>query len=607
MREEKILIVEDEVIIALDIKSKVENFGFRVVGIVNSGQQALEKIEQLKPDLVLMDVLIFGNMDGIETAMRIRKQYRIPVIYVTAHADDKTMNRALVTDPFGYICKPLKDRELLGALEIALYKHHLEQELETSKRRWESTFNAISDWVSLIDVRSYRIAQSNSQTEPFLGMAASDVPGKTCCSVLHHSDKPVEGCPVRIMLKTRRRETFEFFDPERDRWFLVTADPVVDHAGKILSAAHIVRDVTFQKRGEALLRSERDKFQSILSAIGEGVAIVDETYTLEYQNEISKKQFGDGVGHKCHESLGHGEKICDGCKLKEILQHGHVSTFETVLPDGRHFEITGSPFSGMGGRKMVLMLQKDITERKALQVEAVRAAHMQSLGELAAGVAHEINNPVMGIINCAQLIADRKKTEGEDRDLPLRIIKEGERVAKIVKNLLAFARSDQEEQGAAAVTSILDDTIGLIRNQMQKQGIELKTDFQADLPDVFVNRYKIQQVFLNIIHNAIYALNQKYPGADPDKILGIRSAFIKADGSQVVRTEFIDRGTGIPARNIERVYDPFFTTKHSDGTGLGLSICHKIVKEHDGKLWVESEEGQYTKVMVDLPAKRGAV
>jgi PAS domain S-box-containing protein len=605
MKDAKILIVEDEVIIALDIKSKVENCGYRVVGIVNSGQQALEKIEQQKPDLVLMDILIFGNMDGIETAMRIRKEYRIPVVYVTAHADDQTLKRAMAAEPFGYVCKPLKDRELLGALEIALFKHHMEQELERGKLQWEGTFNAISDWVSLIDTGSNRITQSNSQTESFLGRPVSDVLGRTCCSVMTHSDKPVENCPVHAMLKTRKRETFEFFDSEQDRWLSVTADPVFDQAGEVRSAVHIVRDITSQKRSEALLRSEKDKIQSILSAIGEGVAIIDDGYRLEYQNEISIRQFGDGVGSKCHEAFMQGDALCGGCRVAEIIKEGQVGTFETVLPDGRHFEITGSPFSDAAGGKKVLMLQKDITEKKALQVEAVRAAHMQSLGELAAGVAHEINNPIMGIINCAQLIADRKQSEGEAKDLSQRIIKEGERVAKIVKNLLAFARSDREEKGLVAVASILDDTVGLIRNQMQKQGIELKTGFEKELPDVFVNRYKIQQVFLNIIHNAIYALNEKYPGTDPDKVLDIRGSIVKSEGATFVRTEFTDHGTGIPAQNLERVCDPFFTTKHNDGTGLGLSICHKIVREHDGSLRIESENGRYTRVMVDLPSKRG--
>jgi signal transduction histidine kinase/CheY-like chemotaxis protein len=602
MREEKILIVEDEVIIALDIKSKVENFGFRVVGIVNSGQQALEKAGQLKPDLVLMDILIFGPMDGIETAQRIRETYHIPVIYLTAHADDKTMSRALVTDPFGYVCKPLKDRELLGAVEIALYKHRLEKELETSQRRWESTFNAISDWVSLINVHSNRIEQTNSQTMPFVGLPHSGMPGRTCCSMLHASDDPIEGCPVQIMLRTKRRETLEFYDSDRDRWFLVIADPVFDQTGQIQSAVHIVREITEQKRGEALLRSERDKFVSILSAIGEGVAIVDDAYKLEYQNDISQKLFGDGIGRIGQESLRYGVQICSVLKLQEIFQDGRIRTFETVLPDGRIFEITGSPFSGVHGRKMILMLQKDISEKKALQVESVRAAHMQSLGELAAGVAHEINNPITGIINCAQLMEDGKETG----DLPRRIIQEGERVARIVKNLLAFARNDREEKNPAAVASILDDTVGLIRSQMQKQGIELKADFQTDLPDVVVNRYQIQQVFLNIIQNAIYALNQKYPDADPDKLILIRSVFTDGDQGRTIRTEFEDHGQGIPAQNLKKVMDPFFTTKNSEGTGLGLSICQKIIKEHGGRLFIESKEGKYTRVIVDLPARREA-
>jgi PAS domain S-box-containing protein len=601
MRDAKILIVEDEIIIALDIKSKVENFGYRVVGIVNSGQKPFEKIDSLKPDLVLMDIVLFGAMDGIQTAESIRKRYRIPVVYLTAHADDQTLGRAMATEPFGYVVKPLKDRELLGAIEIALFKSRLEE----SQRNWEITFSSMVDWVCLLEPESRRIFESNGRGESFLGGSVRGIAGKDCCSLLHGSDKPIDGCPVQKMLETRKRESLEFRDTARGKWFEVTADPVTDESGSIKSAVHIVRDITLQKQGEAQLRSERNKLQSIFSALGEGMAIVDCDHNVEYQNEAGIRRLGDGIGRKCHETFFRQKRPCEGCPMENTLRTGRIQSHEIALPNGRHLEITFSHFTDAESVSKVVLLQKDVTDRKALQVEAVRAAHLQSLGELAAGVAHEINNPIMGIINCAQLIADRVEPDDPGRELSGRIMREGDRIARIVKNLLAFARNNKEEKASVALRDVLDDTLGLLGNQLRKDAVDVRIVLPESLPRIWANRYQIQQVFLNLLANAGYALNEKFSQAHPDKVIEIRGSETRSGEAPFVRTEFIDSGTGIPAAILDRVCDPFFTTKRTDGTGLGLSICHNIIREHGGNLHLESEEGKYTKITVDLPVNGG--
>jgi signal transduction histidine kinase len=176
-----------------------------------------------------------------------------------------------------------------------------------------------------------------------------------------------------------------------------------------------------------------------------------------------------------------------------------------------------------------------------------------------------------------------------------------------VRGLLAFARDTQEEKQPAAVAQILSDALALTRSQMHKEGIALSTDLPPDLPDIVANPQQIQQVFMNVISNARYALNQKYTTPDADKALEIRAERLSAGGRLKVRIVFIDRGAGIAPDLMNKILEPFFTTKpDSKGTGLGLSISHGIVSDHGGRFVIESQEGEFTKVIIDLPAKEGS-
>ncbi len=251
----------------------------------------------------------------------------------------------------------------------------------------------------------------------------------------------------------------------------------------------------------------------------------------------------------------------------------------------------------------IVTVYSDETELKALQAETMRANHLASIGELAAGVAHEINNPTNSVINLAQILINECADESLESDVAGRIIKEGNRVADIVGSLLAFARDRKGRKDPVTVSQIMTEALALTQAQIQKDGIDLNIDVPDNLPFLIGQLQQIQQVFLNIINNARYALNQKYPGGHENKILEILAEMVTNDGSPWIRVTFLDRGIGIPGDVIENVMEPFFTTKPAGvGTGLGLSIGHGIISDHGGKLRIESNEGEYTRVIIDLPA-----
>jgi signal transduction histidine kinase len=255
-----------------------------------------------------------------------------------------------------------------------------------------------------------------------------------------------------------------------------------------------------------------------------------------------------------------------------------------------------------GQVKSVIEIATDITEKTMLHKEAERMAQLASVGELAAGVAHEINNPVNGVINCAELLVNKAGPNSREHELGKRILKEGDRIASIVKGLLSFSRQESEEMGPAEVPDLLADTLALTEAQMKKEGITLRVDTGKEALSIRAQPHRLEQVFLNLINNARDALNEKYPRKNEGKMLSIVAKRVATDSGPRVRIAFHDQGAGIPPQVMSRVMNPFFSTKPAGkGTGLGLSISHGIVESHGGRLTIDSREGEFTEVVVELP------
>jgi len=390
------------------------------------------------------------------------------------------------------------------------------------------------------------------------------------------------------------------------RWVRNTLVPHYDRQGKLFFYDGLIRDITERKQAEEALISERDKFRSVLNAIGEGGYIVNSDFTIEYLNEFLIESFGHSEGEKCYSTFFQLSKPCEFCDLRKAIESAEVQDIEAILPDGKHGNLIFSPFTDADHNVKIIVLSRDITEKKTLVAEAMRAGHLASLGELAAGVAHEINNPVTGIIACTEILKSRCHDRGEDDEILTRIIKEAVRIAQIVKNLLSFAQDREEEHGPTYVRDVVLDTLNLAEKQIIKDGTKISVDFPSDLPMIKTRSREIQQVFLNILSNARYDLNKRFPGIHESKLIEIRGETIEIEGQEHVRTTFFDNGTGISADILDKIIEPFFSTiPQGEGTGLGLSISHGIIKGHRGRLQFESVEGEYTKVIVDIPVDSG--
>ncbi|MFW6334317.1 MAG: ATP-binding protein, partial [Desulfosalsimonas sp.] len=364
------------------------------------------------------------------------------------------------------------------------------------------------------------------------------------------------------------------------------------------------KEVAQRRRAEITLRVSNEKMNRVLSAMGAGLLIVNSGGTIEYQNDIHRKWFGDMEKRSLDECSGISSFKEAVGMCRKAAQKNRAKTFETEHGLGNLiFEQSFSLFTDIDGQEKLIVLQRDVSEKKRLETETARAARLASVGELAAGVAHEINNPINGIINYAQILEDEIEENPELGQIPARILKESERVASIVGNLLSFARENNDERVPAKIPDILADALELMGKQLSKDGIRLQAYHSAETAPAVVNPQKIQQVFVNLINNARHALNSRHPGFHRNKLLKARIYEICENGRNFIRTEIIDHGTGIDSGDLERICDPFFSTKPAGkGTGLGLSISYGIAEDHGGRLDFDSKKEHYTRVRLELPA-----
>lgn len=260
--------------------------------------------------------------------------------------------------------------------------------------------------------------------------------------------------------------------------------------------------------------------------------------------------------------------------------------------DGTHFPIDLSVGEGsVDGHRFFTAVIRDLTERIELQTKLAQSERLAAVGELAAGVAHEVNNPINTVINCAQLIQD-----GDD---PVRnsavIIEEGQRIAEIVRDLLQFARDDRDKAQPTAVGDVVERTLRLIGENWKRHGVRLSVAVPDDLPQVHARPQQVQQVLLNLLINAKEALVH---AGTQDRRVALRAL---ASG-QGVSIQVADNGPGIAPEVAGRIFEPFVTTKRArGGTGLGLSISKSIVEGYGGTLTVASAPGQGAEFTVWLP------
>ncbi|MBN2158208.1 MAG: PAS domain S-box protein [Spirochaetes bacterium] len=283
----KLLVVEDELVIGMSIQMSLERLGYAVVGIVSSGEEAVEKALELQPDLILMDIILSGTMDGIEAAREIRKQVDIPIIYLTANADSPTVERARDTVPYGYLNKPINERDLMSNIDSAIHKHHLEKRLRDREERYRLLIESLNDILISTDENGI-VTYVSPQIKAITGYTETEIVGKNFAEFVHPDDSAKT---AELIEKGKgggsRMGEFRAIGSTGDLiWFHVSGSPAFVN-GRFNGIRVILRDITKQKRAE---EEARHKNEELLAANEELQSIIEELESTNAEFEAQNRE-----------------------------------------------------------------------------------------------------------------------------------------------------------------------------------------------------------------------------------------------------------------------------------------------------------------------------
>ncbi len=498
-------------------------------------------------------------------------------------------------------------RDIAGRMQMM-------EDLRRSEERYRTVLDEMEEAYYELDLAGHLtffndalIRKSGRPREELMGLGYKDyTPAKdvgrvyNAFSQVYQTGKPVKGIPLQAIRKDGTVISSED-----------TVLPLRNKAGQIVGFRGLSHDVTERLQMMEALRRSEERYRTMLDEMEEAYYEVDLEGNFVFFSDALCRQ----LDYSREEIVGMSYKIYVPPENAKTVYEVYNTVFRTGEPrklftssqirkDGTRVYTEDSIFPMRDDEGKITGfrgISRDITDRKQreeekkqLEQKAQFASRLASVGELASGVAHEINNPLTAVIGYAHLLLDRKDIPADiKRDVE--VINEGaQRVAGIIKKLLVFARQTKPERTYVDINEILNTTLELRAYSLQSNNIKVILQLDPDLLMTVADPGQLQQVFLNLIMNAETEVKLVHGGGK----LSIKTEQM----SDNLRVSFKDNGLGIAKENLERIFNPFFTTrKVGQGTGLGLSVCHGIVTEHKGRIWAESHLGRGATFIVELP------
>ncbi|GAB1421173.1 GAF domain-containing sensor histidine kinase [Anaerolineales bacterium] len=524
-----ILIVDDNTSTAKMLNSVLTSYGYDTI-VCHNGTDALEIANEKQPDLILLDLMMPG-VDGFEVLEHLRHHERtedLPVMMVTAIRNPASIEQGMDLGANDYITKPFDTRELVAKARSKIESYHLKRSLKTQTKRLEALLTISEQLNMRHDIHEL------IEIIPFQILDLLPVTTALVYYLNTNND-------IREFASYSRAHT----------------PPIIDHE-LMLSNFINQTEVTFwQPDGLSLIPNHPHGLISpiLLDQQNMGCIVIG----MDEEPDQSLIRIIVGVTQQAQLALYNAQ-------LLEIKTHT--------------------------AEQLEILVNERTNELKSTQQLLFRSEKLAAIGRLSAGIAHEINNPLMPIIvNLEGIIEDLE--QGVDLDLKgvEEALTSAKRIQRTVKRLLQFTRPDNDIQlirEGINIDLILENVLALVRKTLEQGNVQLETSFNLSAT-VYGNRDQLEQVFLNLIINAIAAMPQG----------GTLTTKTWQD-KQSIYVEIQDSGIGIKAETIERLFEPFTTTK-SNGTGLGLFICHGIIDQHHGHIFIESEVGQGSIFTVQLP------
>ncbi len=401
------------------------------------------------------------------------------------------------------------------------------------------------------------------------------------------------------------------FGDGTSRWVYTIVEPSVNSAGKVVRLYGTTQDITERKQAEVELRNKTNELQAIFDSISDGITVYDHDGLIQHHNLISPQLYPKEIlpGKSCRD-IFHPEtsSMPQDCPVERALRGERVETSQVSVREGQktqYVDITATPIKdALGEKNRALVFFRDISEKRLQEMHLIQTEKMSSIGVLATGIAHEINNPLTSVAGCAEALLRRFRDEPAlKRDSRLEvfpnylevIVRESYRCKGIIDHLLSFGRKSDGSVIGVDMNLVLLEILELLRHQPGYRQIEVVTYLKKDLPHVLGDPSGLRQVCMNLLVNAHQAITGS----------GLVEVTTDNADDKMVSISIRDTGGGIAQETIDRIWDPFFTTKEAGkGVGLGLALTYNIVKRHGGDIRVESRIGEGSLFTVVLPVCR---
>jgi len=646
----RILIVENAAAVGCETAASLSKLGYDVVGGCTSGEEALRIVADLQPDLVLMDIHLAGELDGIETARALKQGSPVGVVYVTPCADLQTVTRARETHPHGYLLKPFSEDELRTTVEVASARHRGNIDRSRREKSYFEALQSLADAVIATDLAGI-IIFVNPAAARISGWGEDDVVGRSLHEVFRIyeiSGEPAEvtvldetgAMPQRtVWLTTRRGDRIAIQDRTtalRDQQnsitglivlfrslmpaappesFVSTPLGVIETQSYAPVHAPPMPEPMLHPAAAALQQQTGDAKQpvvyspaplvDVVETISDPLIAMDGLWRISYANAAAAKLFAREklaiMGTNFWELMpgiirdAHYEALSHALLHREALSRDFYLEAQNIW-----LELRAYPF----GEGMLLLL-KDTTARHEEAEKRNRMDRLESLGLLARGFAHDFNNLLTVLLGNLSL-AEMRLRGNTDRIPELATAKQATLQAQsLVQQLLTFARGGAPIKRHIKPAELIEQ---FFQHHSRATNVQYRIEVQQGLPAIAVDPNQIRRLIGNLIRNSEQAMPQggeliiRCLAPDPEELYGRDTLPDHSELPQGVIIEVRDSGEGISPDNLPHVFEPYFSTrKAQNATGLGLTVCESIAKAHGGSLSVRSDHGYGTTVRFYLP------